>query len=140
VPEPTPSEGGAPPPRQTPDSTADRPPRSGLETGHFLTILGIFASIFIGVGVWFHSDIQEGRQATANLVTENTALRERAAQLEGRLALAEQRAEQNRKELETWAAWMFDTTCDSVKGKYVGTAGFCTLPDNRFLKYRPPFP
>lgn len=104
-----------------------------VELAPFLTMIGIIASIFIGVGVWFHSDIQEARQAAS-------AAQLKAVQAEGELNDQRLRLDELRRDVEVWSTRIFAQTCAGLKGRPNPNFKTCDLPDGGLLRYEAPFP
>lgn len=114
--------------------------RSGLDLGPQLALFGLFVPLFLAIGYWLHSDIQEARQAGRDLQNQVTAAEVKRTQLEGDLKSERQTLDQYRKALELWSAHAYTETCVALKGTYNPNFKTCELPDGRISKYEAPFP
>src|SRR5258708_32515301 len=99
---PMPSPVPTPPKRRGPASVG----RTGLELGPLLTLIAIFTALFVGVGAWFHADLEAARQAAQK--AEATA-----ANAQGDLKIQEDKLAQYRRDLEIWSAPAFAPTCEA---------------------------
>jgi hypothetical protein len=102
--------------------------------------LGLFGGLFVAIGYWLRSDLQQARTAADQLRERVVAVEKQHEAIEKELQAEREGRGKDRKALDDWSTQIFKDSCDELKGTYGHNFGSCDLPDQRRFKYQAPFP